>query len=110
MQVSFATTTVKDICESRKLATKKHGAPCATKLGRRLADLAAAPALEEFRSLPGRCHELTGDLEGKLALDLSGGKRLIIEPDHNPVPTHPDGGLSWKEVTAVQVVDIQDYH
>jgi len=31
-----------------------------------------------MRNLPGRCHELAGDLAGQLAIELAGGRRLVI--------------------------------
>ena len=75
-----------------------------------LDDLRAAPSLDSLRGLPGGLHELKGNRAGQLALDLKGGDRLIIEPAHEPPPTKPDGGLDWKQVTAVRVVEVVDYH
>jgi proteic killer suppression protein len=66
--------------------------------------------LEEFRRLPGRCHELDGNRKGQLTLDLADGKRLIVEPANNPVPLKEDGGLDWSQVDAVLIVEIIDYH
>jgi len=75
----------------------------------RLKDLAAAPTLEEFRELPGRCHELTGDRQCRLALELAGGRRLLFRPSQNPVPRNDDGGLDWRQVDAIEVTEIVDY-
>ena len=36
--------------------------------------------------LPGRFHPLTGDRAGQFALDLDHPNRLILEPNHNPIP------------------------
>lgn len=76
----------------------------------RLADLEAAGSLEDFRHLPGGCHELGGDRDGQLSLKLPGGKRLIIRPSENPAPMKPDGGLAWSAVEAIEIVEIVDYH
>lgn len=76
----------------------------------RLKDMAAAATLEEFRRLPGRCHELAGDRRGQLALDLADGRRLLFKPSQNPPPRKGDGGLDWQRVDAVQVTEIVDYH
>lgn len=80
------------------------------KLQVRLDDLRAAPTLEAMRSLPGRCHELKGNLAGSLALDLDGGYRLRFRPAEEPPPSKPDGGLDWKQVTAIMIEEIGDYH
>lgn len=83
----------------------------AEKLQQRLSELAAAESLEDMRYLPGaRCHELTGNLAGSLAVDLVHPNRLIFTPDHDPIPLKEDGGLDWASVTAICIVDYGDYH
>ena len=77
---------------------------------RRIADLEAAACLEDFRTLPGRCHELKADRKGQLAMDLVGPRRLIFRPAHNPVPLCQTGGLDWTKVTAVCIIEVVDYH
>ena len=110
MEVSFATPALKKLCESGTALQRKHGQSCAKKIKTRLTDMRAAPRLEEFRHLPGRCHELEGDRKGQLGLDLADGKRLIFKPTHDPPPLKEDGGLDWRAVEAVQVLEIVDYH
>ncbi|WP_394335756.1 hypothetical protein [Flavobacterium cyanobacteriorum] len=64
-----------------------------------------------MRTIPAaRCHELTGDRKGELAVDVSGNYRMIFEPRHNPIPKEEDGGLNWEEVTKIQINEIEDYH
>ena len=78
---------------------------------RRLDEFDAATELEMIRKLPGAgCHELTGNLKGKLAVNLDHPYRLIFEPANDPVPKKPDGGLDWTKVTAITVLEILDYH
>lgn len=79
-------------------------------LTHRLEQLTAAENLEQLRSHPGHWHELTGNRWGQLAANLEGANRLIFEPDHDPVPRKPDGGLDWRLVTAVVITEIVDYH
>ena len=74
-------------------------------------DLEASPTLETMRNLGGNCHELTGNLKGKLAISISGNHRIIFEPANKPVPKKEDGGLDWKLVTEITIIDIgEDYH
>jgi len=68
----------------------------ARRISQRLDDLAAAETLEIVCALPGRCHELHGDLCGVLSLDLDHPYRLLIEPTE-PAPRLPDGGLDQAE-------------
>ena len=55
-------------------------------------------------------HELHGDRDGQLSVDLDHPYRLIIQPANNPIPTKPDGGLDWARVTAILVVEVADTH
>jgi proteic killer suppression protein len=88
---------------------RRQGAQRAKVLRRRLDDLAAAPTLDAMRNLPGRCHELTGDLEGVLSIDLDGPFRLLLRPGDDP-PRKADGGLDWKLVTQIVVLRIENTH
>lgn len=110
MKVSFANRQLERLCESGRKLQRTHGAACTKKLLTRFADLEAAASLEQMRGLPGRCHELGADRDGELAIDLAGGKRLILEPDGDPPPEKEDGGLDWTKVDAVRLVEIVDYH
>ena len=111
MQISFATQKLQKICGNDKKMRGELGVIGAQRLRSRLTELHAATCLEDLRFLPqARCHELTGDLKGKLAVDLEQPKRLIFEPDHDPRPVKEDGGLIWQQVTAVLICEIIDYH
>lgn len=63
-----------------------------------------------MRRLPGRCHELTGDLGGFFSIDLDGPYRLIFEPEGNPVPRKEDGGIDWTRVQAICIRSVEDTH
>lgn len=73
-------------------------------------DLRAAVCLDDMRHLAGRCHELKGERRGHLALELHEGWRLVFKPAEDPPPLKEDGGLDWRQVLAIHVVDIVDYH
>jgi proteic killer suppression protein len=74
-------------------------------------DLSDAGTLAVMRTIPSaRCHELTGDLRGELAVDVSGNYPLIFEPDHDPLPQKADGGLDWDAITHIRINRIEDYH
>ncbi|MBM79938.1 MAG: killer suppression protein [Planctomycetaceae bacterium] len=82
----------------------------ANKIQIRLFSLSVADTLEQMRGVLGRCHELTGDLSGCLALDLVHPMRLVFFPNHDPVPRSESGALVWVQVTRVTILDIRDYH
>ena len=63
-----------------------------------------------MRNLPGRCHELLGDLKGVLSIDLVHPQRLLFVPQEVPPPKKPDGGLDWTRVEAIEITSIEDTH
>jgi len=111
MEISFATRKMQKLCNSEKEMRKGLDTRYAERLQQRLAEFKAADTLDDISRLPpARCHELKQDRKGQLAVDLIHLKRLIFEPDHHPVPKKKDGGLDWKRVTCVLVIEIVDYH
>jgi proteic killer suppression protein len=79
-------------------------------LRRRLASLLAAPTLKDMDGVPGRCHALGADRHGQFAVSLGGSHRLIFIPDHDPIPTLPDGGIDLTLVTKISITEVVDYH
>lgn len=110
MDILFATKRLEKQLGSDGARVKAFGAETAKVLRRRLDQLRAAEALEVMRTLPGRCHELSQDRRGELAVDLRGPYRLIFEPADNPPPVREDGGLDWVRVKAVRILEVEDYH
>lgn len=111
MEISFATAKLQKLCNSDSKLRGEFGPVCAKKIQRRLAEMKAANCLEDLRHLPqARCHELSADRNGTLAVDVEHPKRLIFEPDHDPIPELPGGGLDWRQVTSARILDITDYH
>jgi plasmid maintenance system killer protein len=88
---------------------RKHGAVRAKKIEQRLKSLREAKTLADMRYLPGRCHELHGDLAGHLTLDLDHPYRLLIRPTADAEPGS-GGGLDWAAVSAVVVLGVVDTH
>ena len=99
----------KQLTDPREMA--KSFGQLARKVNQRLKDLTDAENLAIMRTIPAaRCHELTGDRKGELAVDVSGNYRMIFEPNHDPIPKKDDGGLKWEDVTKIQINEIEDYH
>ena len=108
MDIDYRDDKLRELCEQRAAAEKRLGAACARKLRTRLADLDAAGCVTEL--VAGRPHPLQGDRLGEFALDLTGGVRLVFEPDHDPTPRRADESIDWFNVTKVRIVYIGDYH
>lgn len=108
MVIRFRSRRLEAIANDGRAARKALGKRCAELLRERLDDLRAADDLEVMRNLPGRCHELTADRAGQFALDLEHPKRLVFEPLDGERTAK--AGLDWSTVTAVEIIEIIDYH
>lgn len=110
MEISYKNRKLeKQLTDPREMA--KSFGQLAIKIKMRLKNLKDADNLSIMRTIPAaRCHELTGDRKGELAVDVSGNYRMIIEPLHDPIPKKDDGGLNWEAVTKIQINEIEDYH
>lgn len=110
MEIGFQTAKLKKEFSDFKLLRRAYGEHRGKLIRRRLDAITAAVVLEDLRKTPGRLHELKGDRQGQLSLDLDGPYRLILVPAHNPVPMRAGGGMDWSQVTAVTVLGIEDTH
>jgi len=109
MEVEFDDSALQKFAENERKLIRKYGEKCAKKLMRRLNDLRAVDCVPELSRLPGRWHELSADRAGQWASDLEHPLRLIVRPTP-PIPRRGDGGIVWREVVRVTVVEIDDYH
>jgi proteic killer suppression protein len=110
MEITFSSARLQKLCNNAGKLKGKYGPRLADLIRTRLADLDAADSLADMRVLPGRCHELTGDLAGHLAVDLVHPDRLVFRPSNKPAPKNSSGSLEWQLVTAIEIVAIGDYH
>lgn len=110
MDISFEDIKFEQTCNDQRALTKQFGDRMAKVIRRRLDDLDAALSLEDFRSLPGRCHELVGNRAGQLSLDLVHPQRLIFTAQNKAAALKDDGGLDWSKVTAVLISGVEDTH
>ncbi|HTE42955.1 MAG TPA: hypothetical protein VK629_19180 [Steroidobacteraceae bacterium] len=113
MDIRFADRTLEKECLDSRLLKRAHGERRAKLIANRLVVLQSSKALSDigppYRG-PYRCHELTGNRQGQLSIDLDHPYRLILKPDHDPTPQREEGGLDWSKVTAIIVIEIADTH
>lgn len=111
MEIEFTNKKLQKQLTTPQEMVKSFGADKAKRLKQRMEEIQSVSNLAELRLFPqANCHELTGDLKGFLALDISKNWRLLFKPAHNPIPVKSDGGLDWSEVTKVSIEAIGDYH
>ncbi len=108
VDVFFGDEWLADVCESEREMRRAFGLVRAKRLGVRLQQLRVAETLADIRLITTRCHELTGDLRGYLALDLDGPYRLLFRPlDGSRLPVQAQ---DWSVIRAVLIERIEDYH
>ena len=109
MDIAFRREKLRKICNDSRLLAKEYGRDRAVKIQLRLDQLRAARTLADMATLPAaRCHELQGDRQGQLAVDLVHPWRLIFTPVE--WIKNASGGLDWSKVEAVVIEEIVDYH
>jgi toxin HigB-1 len=108
VEVFYADRKLAAMCASMAKMTRTFGTVRARRVAMRLQQLRVAETLAELRLATGRCHELTEDRKGCLALDLDGPYRLVFEPVEWVADIR--GNLDWSAVRAVVVLEIVDYH
>ena len=113
MEITFSSAKLKKQFNDGRTMVKVYGPRRAKILRVVMASLRAAPNLGVFAppySPPHRCHELTGNLKGVLSVDLDHPYRLLICPNHGPIPMREEGGLDWSCVTYIEIKGVEDTH
>lgn len=111
MLISFKKKKNQKIFSSRKTLIKTFGEEQALKITQRLSEMLAADNLEIMRALPpARAHELSGNRNGQISLDLKHPYRLIIIPDYEVCPRKVDDGLDWGKITKIKILGVEDTH
>ncbi len=111
MQIYFKSHKLAAIFNQQKELYKSYGQEQGRIIQRRISVLMAATTLAEVsQKPPEKRHELKGKEKGKFAVYLKQPYRLIFEPAHNPLPCKVDGGLDLKKITAITILEMEDYH
>jgi len=113
MDITFSSKKLQKQLSEAKVMVKIHGPRRSALLKVIMTQLRASPNLGVFAppySPPHRCHELKGDKKGLLSVDLDHPYRLLFKPINDPLPTRPEGGLDWLQVTAIEIRGVVDTH
>jgi proteic killer suppression protein len=111
VDIVFQTIKLQKVFNAEKLLRKEYGEQIAKSIIRRMGVLAAAPSLQDVSHRPPeRRHELSGERSAQFAVDLVHPYRLIFRPTANPIPRKPDGGIDLLQVTAIEIMSVEDYH
>ena len=109
MRVVVGDKKLAKILDDGREVNKVYGDRLGDKIQQRMEQFRRVNTLADLRFESGRCHEFQGNRQGQLATDLSHPHRLIFAP-LPPIPLRGDGGLDWKKVTEIRIIEIADYH
>ncbi len=111
MDIDFRTRRLAKAFNEANTLRRNYGKPMAHKIMLRMAVLRAAKSLALVPTTPpDRLHQLIGERKGQFAVDLVHPFRLVFEPNHEPIPCQSDGGIDRQQVTAITILDVEDYH
>lgn len=111
MEISFKTRRLEKKFTRSGGLRKAYGDRVERVIDSRVNLLLGASNLSEVPTKPpARRHQLTGPRKGQFAIDLIHPYRLILKPDHEPVPQKDDGGIDLNKITAITIIDVVDYH
>ena len=111
MEISFSSGRLERICRSETNLVRVYGSRRARAIQARLLALEGAATLSEIPNTPPeRRHQLTGNRDEQYAVDITHPYRLVLVPDHDPIPRRPDGGIDIDRVTAIVITKVIDYH
>ncbi len=111
MEVSFKSHKLEEIFTRRGGLRKAYGDRMERVIGNRINLLLGASNLSEVPTRsPERRHQFAGTRKGQFAIDLVHPHRLILKPNHEPVPRKDDGGIDLNQITAITIIGVVDYH
>lgn len=109
MNILYKHEDIKKVCLESREAKRLYDATIVRQLQKRLYQLTAFRSLADVGTLF-HLHELSGNRDGQLAVNLTGKYRLIFEPANQPLPKKKDGGLDRTRVTEITIIEVVNYH
>ncbi len=111
MNIVFARRKLERTFNSVTALKRTFGDRMARTIAMRMAVLRNARTLSMVSvTRPERRHQLEGGRAGQYAVDLVHSRRLVFEPNHDPMPRKEAGGIDTDQVTAITVIEVIDYH
>jgi hypothetical protein len=105
VELVFATTRLRSICENRRTAKTALGEDAARELATRLADFAASTTVADLTDLFG--DDIIDRPPSERSLRLHTGYNLVFRSGHVTRPVDADGVTDWTQVTRMHVVALE---
>lgn len=111
LDIVFKSQKLAQIFNSKFDLKKKYGVKAARTIMIRMSVLKNARTLEIVpKTPPDRCHQLKGNRKGQFAVEIDKSRRLVFKPNHDRTPRLDDGSIALNGVTAIEILDVTDYH
>ena len=108
MEIRFGSPDLAKICNCSASIDRRWGKQVAAVIRERLYLLAGTPSLEFLREFPGLMMEpIKLDQCGRLAIAVVASCKLIVQPDHEPIPYLLNRELDCKRVKKLVIVEVQ---
>jgi hypothetical protein len=105
VELAFADTRLRSICESRKKARASLGATAARALEQKLAELDAFGTVAELLEMYEEDTHQRSPTE--MAIRLTEGVDLIFCVGHVKVPQSSSGATDWSKVTRIRIAGLE---
>lgn len=110
MELSFAEKNFRDLCYNETLAKQVYGSTVAGKLKRILADLGAVTVAADLFALPGNARALSGDLQGRMVINVVDEHQLVFQVGHINPPLLQSGEVDWSRVRRIKILGLEKNH
>jgi proteic killer suppression protein len=112
VDIQFDSAQIRKLCNDHKVLTQKLQKKRADLVAMRLQQMEHVDNLAQMNQFPqAKCHPLLyAGRRGQLAVWVDNKYRIVFVPLHDPQPTKADGSLDWGQVTAINIIEIVDYH
>ena len=111
LDITFRSRKLERTFNEERVLQKMYGSRMSRAIALRMAVLKTARNLAMVpEGRPERRHQLSGNRAGQFAVDLVHPKRLVFQPNHDPLPRKDDGGINIEQVTSIMILKVVDYH
>jgi hypothetical protein len=108
MEIGFDTAELARLASSSRLLRARWGESGGRRVGARLLQMRAAPALADLARMPGRCRLLPECTSVTLAIDVADHAVIIFRPIAPSRTAQPLQPLDWAGIRRVSITDFED--
>lgn len=105
LRLSFKTKTLRDLCERSSVAVDVFGEADAALLHDALAEIRAAPSIDDIPQWRQRL--VPADSPHELKFDFAGSVTIYFEANHIRMPNDSRNEVAWERVTSIKILKVE---